>query len=87
MLLDITITAAYSTTVMMQKHYEVAKALLEQGADPNIRAMDGSMPLIKAAKSDQKGMAKLLLVNGASCNGVSAATGKSGSSELDHSQS
>ncbi|KAL3162656.1 Ankyrin repeat and SOCS box protein 16 [Trebouxia sp. C0009 RCD-2024] len=56
-------------------HYEVAKVLLEHGADPNLRGGDGTTPLIQAASTNNRGLTKLLLERGASCNGTSTVTG------------
>lgn len=61
-------------TSALQGHYDVAKVLLELGADVNQRALDGSTPLIQSARTNKRGLTKLLLANGASCNGTNSNT-------------
>jgi ankyrin repeat protein len=48
-----------------QVRYEIAKLLLEAGADPNARQQDDFTPLMAAEQSGDERLAKLLSDSGA----------------------
>jgi ankyrin repeat protein len=50
---------------LFHQQREAADALLEAGADPNMRQRGGFVPLHEAAHSDDAEMARLLLAHGA----------------------
>ena len=59
-------------SAVAHQHLEIARALLEQGADPNARQADDFTPLHEAAQNGQLDMVKLLLQYGADANAKSA---------------
>ena len=75
-----------SSTALQAASYkgfkEIAQALLEYGADPNIEDANGTTPLIYATQFKHIEIVKLLLKNGADKN----YTDPSGNSAVDYAQ-
>ncbi len=52
----------------MEGHKKIAELLIANGADVNLKNMDGNTPLQYAAMAGQTGIAKLLLIKEADLN-------------------